>query len=64
MKIFGSVRVEVYIKRFIDFLPDIQGKVFVDIPAGPGGTAKLLHERGAIVQPYDLFPEFFTFDRL
>ncbi len=35
------------------------GRVVVDIPAGNGVTSAALQKAGALVQAYDLFPEFF-----
>ena len=43
----------------ISLSKNIRGRTVVDIPAGSGQSSKLLMELGAIVYPYDLFPEEF-----
>jgi SAM-dependent methyltransferase len=48
-----------YMKRYIESLPDVRGKLFLDIPAGHGHTSGLIHSRGGHVEAYDLSPEFF-----
>ncbi len=62
MKLWGIKDIKHFMKDYIlqnrDYL---SGKLIVDIPAGSGFTSKLLKEVGAVVEAYDLFPEFFTF---
>ncbi|MCB9094341.1 MAG: class I SAM-dependent methyltransferase [Halobacteriovoraceae bacterium] len=45
--------------EYISALPDFDGKVIVDIPAGEGFTSRAFHKKGAEVLPVDLFPQFF-----
>ena len=40
---------------------DFVGKKVLDVPAGNGDTAQLLHELGADVTASDLYPEFFRY---
>ena len=39
-------------------MPDLSGKVAVDIPSGEGRASAMLARRGAAVRSFDLFPEF------
>jgi SAM-dependent methyltransferase len=43
---------------------NLAGKVVVDLPAGEGRMSEALHELGATVEPYDLYPEFFKAEGL
>jgi SAM-dependent methyltransferase len=40
------------------------GRTVVDLPAGSGETSKVLHELGAVVVSFDLFPEYFKAEGL
>ncbi|MDA0954004.1 MAG: class I SAM-dependent methyltransferase, partial [Proteobacteria bacterium] len=51
-----------WVKRHIQSLPDLHGKVVLDIPCGDGRSASVLREMGAEVLAYDLFPESFLLD--
>jgi len=49
-----------YVKRYLDGQKDgLRGKIVLDVPAGNGATTEILLEHGAIVEPFDLFPEYF-----
>jgi SAM-dependent methyltransferase len=63
LKFFGNGDIKFLLKAYLRTL-DLQGKVVVDIPAGTGYTTKILHERGARPEAYDLFPEFFEVEGL
>lgn len=63
LKFFGNGDIKFLLKEYLHKV-DLQGKVVVDIPAGTGYTAKILAERGALPEAYDLFPEFFEVDGL
>ena len=43
-------------RRLRAMQPELRGKRAVDIPAGVGESSRLLHELGAQVEAYDLFP--------
>ena len=47
-----------YVREYIESLPDLTGKVVVDIPCGDGRTSLAFQNRGATVKAFDLFPEF------
>lgn len=47
-----------YVREYIESLPDLTGKVVVDIPCGDGRTSLAFRNRGATVKAFDLFPEF------
>ena len=49
-----------YVKRYLESIKsEIRDKIILDVPAGSGATTEILQELGAIVKPYDLFPEYF-----
>ncbi len=41
-----------------------EGVAVLDFPAGSGASSRTLHERGADVSAWDMFPEFFRVDAL
>lgn len=54
-----------YIKRYIlENKDNIKNKTIIDLPAGSGATSELLHEFECNVLPFDLFPEYFVFDKV
>jgi SAM-dependent methyltransferase len=58
---FGPKSIDYYIARFVkSSARRLKGKVVVDIPAGKGATSALLHDAGACVEPFDLFPSRFV----
>lgn len=61
LKFGGSSDIKNYVKNYLSTLP-LAGLRVVDVPAGKGVTSKFLHEAGADVAAYDLFPEVFEFD--
>lgn len=63
LKFFGNGDIKFLLAQYLETL-DLQGQVVVDIPAGRGVTARLLRQRGAQVEAYDLFPEFFDVPEL
>jgi len=49
-----------HVKKYLDSISEkIRGKTVVDFPAGNGVTTQMLLERGARVEAFDLFPEYF-----
>ncbi|MGH7855903.1 MAG: class I SAM-dependent methyltransferase, partial [Candidatus Binatia bacterium] len=52
-------RIDYFVKRHLRSLGDLSGKVVIDVPAGAGIMSRVLRERGAKVEAYDLFPELF-----
>lgn len=56
----NRLSIKYYVKRFIlAQRARFAGKVVIDAPAGSGITARILHEVGATVRAFDLFPEYF-----
>lgn len=51
-----------YVQEYVDSLPDLTGKVVVDIPCGDGRASYAFRKRGATVRAFDLFPEFMKID--
>ena len=47
-----------YVARYIDALPDLSGKVVVDIPCGDGRASEAFARKGATIKAFDLYPEF------
>jgi len=63
MKLGGTKQISVFVNDFIrNHQSDFTGKIVADIPAGLGRTSATLHEVGADVRPYDLFPDAFNAD--
>ena len=55
----GSFR---FVRKYIESLPDLTGKVVVDIPCGDGRATRAFLGRGAEVRAFDLYPEFMNVD--
>jgi SAM-dependent methyltransferase len=47
-----------FMARYLRGLPDLTGKVVVDIPCGDGRASAVSHSKHATVRALDLFPEF------
>jgi SAM-dependent methyltransferase len=63
MRIGGTKDIKHFVKSYIQrHRADLAGKLVVDIPAGSGYSSEILHQTGAIVEAFDLFPEFFKYD--
>lgn len=57
--------IEFYVANYIrDNKELFKNKVCIDSPAGQGVTSRVLHEVGADVKAYDIFPEYFKFDKV
>ncbi|MBN4054680.1 class I SAM-dependent methyltransferase [Nitrospira defluvii] len=54
----GSSDIKKRLKTYFENI-SLAGKTVVDIPAGSGYISKVMHDRGAKVSSYDLFPKFF-----
>lgn len=57
--------IKYHLKKYLDELKikgKIKDQIVIDIPAGNGVTSKILHQHGAIVEAFDLFPEYFMFN--
>lgn len=50
--------------EYIRNMPDLTGKIVVDIPCGDGRASYELAKKGATVKPYDLYPEFLKIKEL
>ena len=44
------------VARYLEAMPDLPGKVVVDIPCGDGRASAIFHRKGAHVRALDLFP--------
>jgi SAM-dependent methyltransferase len=55
---FPNATIYRYVKEYVASLPDLTGKVVLDIPCGDGRASYAFRSRGAEVIPLDLFPEF------
>ena len=44
------------VARYLESMPDLAGKVVVDIPCGDGRASAIFHRKGALVRALDLFP--------
>jgi len=47
-----------YVQEYVESLPDLTGRVVVDIPAGDGRAGYAFKKRGATIKAFDLYPEF------
>jgi SAM-dependent methyltransferase len=57
--------IKYYVKKYLDGLKtELKDKVVIDIPAGNGATSEILLDYGAIVKPFDLFPEYFMLENV
>ncbi len=55
--------IKYYVNQYLQSIKtELKNKVIVDAPAGTGATAEILHNLGANVKPFDLFPEYFMLD--
>ncbi len=59
---FPARGINKYVSRYIDHLPDLTGKVVVDIPSGDGRSSYGFSRKGATVRSFDLYPEFMKVD--
>ena len=55
---FPTSGINRFVSNFIRALPDLTGKLVVDIPCGDGRASHEFRKRGAIVKAFDLYPEF------
>ncbi len=49
-----------YVSDYIKKLPDLSGKIVLDIPCGDGRATYEFIRKGATVKAFDLFPDFMT----
>lgn len=59
---FPRVGIFPHVKRYIESLPSMQGKVALDVPCGDGRATAALRAKGAEVLSLDLFPDSFVLD--
>mgnify|MGYP001812884522 FL=1 len=52
----GSI--DKYVLPYVGNLPDMSGRIAIDIPSGEGRASGMLARRGATVRAFDLYPEF------
>lgn len=55
---FPTKGINKYTTEYIRKLPDLTGKVVLDIPCGDGRASYEFKKKGAEVKAYDLFPDF------
>jgi SAM-dependent methyltransferase len=55
---FAVTGINRFVYDYIRSLPDLTGKVVLDIPAGDGRASNEFHRKNATVKALDLFPEF------
>lgn len=55
--IFPRRGVHRVVARYLEAMPDLTGKVVVDIPCGDGRASEIFRRKGATVRALDLFPE-------
>ena len=54
---FPNATIYRYVKEYVASLPDLTGKVVLDIPCGDGRASYAFRKRGAEIVALDLFPE-------
>ncbi|MFH1319680.1 MAG: methyltransferase domain-containing protein [Bacteroidota bacterium] len=65
MKFFGPKDIKFFVKKYLNDNKELfKNKIIIDIPTGTGTSSEILTGLGALVEPYDLFPEFFKVDGL
>ncbi len=57
-KTYPHGKIFAHVARYIDSLPDLAGKVVVDIPCGDGRASESFARKGATIRAFDLYPEF------
>jgi len=55
---FATTGINRFVYDYVRALPDLTGKVVLDIPAGDGRASNEFLKKGATVKALDLFPEF------
>jgi SAM-dependent methyltransferase len=60
----GSNGIHADVNRILSARSDIAGKHVIDLACGDGRTTFLLRKLGAVVSPYDIFPEYSKLDDL
>lgn len=61
---YPSRGINKYVSCYIRKLPDLTGKVVLDIPCGDGRASYEFFKKGATVKAYDLYPEFMQFKNI
>jgi SAM-dependent methyltransferase len=56
--VFTQTRIDAYVTRYLEDLPDLSGKTVLDIPCGDGRASYVFMKKNATVLAYDLFPQF------
>lgn len=55
---FPAKGIHRYVTEYIQSLPNLAGKVVLDIPCGDGRASYEFIRKGAVVKAFDLFPDF------
>lgn len=59
--------IKFHVKKYLDELQEkgeLNDRIVIDLPAGNGVTSEILQQKGAIVEAFDLFPEYFMVKNL
>ena len=55
---FPTMGINSWMSEYIKSLPDLSGKIVVDIPCGDGRASYEFQKKGATIKALDLFPDF------
>ena len=61
---YPSRGINKYVSCYIRRLPDLTGKMVLDIPCGDGRASYEFFKKGATIKAYDLYPEFMQFKNI
>ena len=65
LKFTGTSNIKKFVEHYIESNRSMfKGKIVIDIPAGKGETSRIMKNIDCDVRPYDLFPEFYEYDKL
>jgi ubiquinone/menaquinone biosynthesis C-methylase UbiE len=65
LKFTGTSNIKKFVEHYIECNRSMfKGKIVIDIPAGKGETSRILKNIGSDIRSYDLFPEFYEYDKL
>ena len=65
LKFTGTSNIKKFVEHYIECNRSMfKGKIVIDIPAGKGETSRILKNIECDIRPYDLFPEFYEYDKL
>ncbi len=62
--VFPTRGINKFVTRYIRSLPELGGKIVVDVPCGDGRASHEFGKKGATVRPLDLYPEFMAAENM